>query len=222
MPSIQGIAKKTNTRMFKETSTRPLDEVLPLSQKDILPVEEHNLNLSGKKKEFRKVPYRPWDDDAIKQEEAGGKNFPTSINITDNTFLEGIVSNTAEETLIPKNNVEKPRLPGVERNSPRRIIISLYGVQRNILKFLIENISYEEESYAYTFPIDLKSIMLFTSASKNTVETSLRRMKEKTIIESWDHKRGRGGYVAFRIPNILKEEFHNHNNKPIHPMPSVL
>lgn len=59
---------------------------------------------------------------------------------------------------------------------------------------------------------------MFTSSSKRTVETSIRRMKEKNIIESWDHKRGRGGYVTFRIQSRLRDEFLNQNNKPIQPI----
>lgn len=203
--------------MFKQASTRPLDEVMPLSQEEILPAEQNTPKPPEKKKEFKKVPYRPWDDDEPRQQEGQGKSLPIFKTSIDDSPREGIVENKPREEITSEIKVVELQQPEVERNSPRRIIISLYGVQRNILKFLINNISHEEEPYAYTFPIDLKSIMMFTGSSKNTVETSIRRMKEKTIIESWDHKRGRGGYVTFRIPNILKEEFHNQNNRPIQP-----
>jgi hypothetical protein len=109
----------------------------------------------------------------------------------------------------------------IVKDSPGRIITSLYGVQRSIVKFLIEHIDYEEGQYVYSLPIDVSSLVMFTSSSKFTVETSIRRLKEKKVIESWDHKRGRGGYVTFRIIKKLRDEFLNSKNKPVQPIMKV-
>ena len=217
MPSIQDIVKKNKTKMFKQANARQLEEVLPFTQEIVSIVEPVVEPIKVVKKEFKKVPYRPWDDDEPTQTEGEGRR-PTSSR------SENVTEQLVNEDLIDEKPMSQTRganiitaLPGRERdkNNPTRMIISLYGVQRNILKFLIQNISHEEDPFVYTFPIDLKSIVLFTSSSKRTVETSIRRMKEKQLIESWDHKRGRGGYVSFRIPYKLRDEFLNQNNKPI-------
>lgn len=217
MPSIQDIAKKTSTKMFQQASSRPLDEVLPLDHEKPSAIESKIVEPKKEKKVFKKVPYRPWDDDKPTPEEGKGV-YGNLLSLTDQSSIETVAINKHDLELPTQNNIIALHKPEIEKNTATRMIISLYGVQRNILKFLINNISYDEGPFIYTFPIDLKSIVMFTSSSKRTVETSIRRMKEKNIIESWDHKRGRGGYVTFRIQSRLRDEFLNQNNKPIQPI----
>lgn len=216
MPSIQDIAKKNKTKMFQQTSTRPLDEVFPLRKDETISSEPKLPKAEVEKKEFKKVAYRPWDDDEPTQGE--GVHPSKKKNTLPDDLTENVSVNKEQQEggATPRNLISIPSKK-IEKNSPARIIVSLYGVQRNILKFLINNISYEEDMYIYTFPIDMKSIVMYTSSGKRTVETSIRRMMEKKIIESWDHKRGRGGYVAFRIPAVLRDELLKQNNRPIQP-----
>ena len=217
MPSIQDIAKKNQTRMFQRTDARPLDEVFPLRKDETISPEPDLPKAVVEKIEFKKVAYRPWDDDEPTQGEGGD---PSKKNIPHDDLSENVSVVNKEQQQGEPNASSIISLPSkkIEKNSPSRIIVSLYGVQRNILKFLINNISHEEDMYIYTFPIDMKSIVMYTSSGKRTVETSIRRMMEKKIIESWDHKRGRGGYVAFRIPAVLRDELLKQNNRPIQPV----
>lgn len=172
MPSIQDIVKKNKTKMFKQANTRQLEEVLPINSEVISVIEPSVEEIKVEKKEFKKVPYRPWDDDEPSLSEGKGREHTSSKieKLEKGKFFDDKITSQ-----IPDNKTVTQSSQGeLGINNPTRMIISLYGDQRNILKFLIQNISYEEEGHVYTFPIDLKSVVLFTSSSKHTVETSIR------------------------------------------------
>lgn len=194
MPSIQDIANKTKDRMFKKADTRHLEEVLPSvvnnpKDQNIEPIIKHRT------------------EDSVGSFKG---SLPEKTKHSSSNFVKVDYRPWDDDKPIDKSTIVK--------NSPGRIIISLYGVQRSVVKFLIEHIDYEEGQYVYTLPIDVRSIVMFTNSSKFTVDTSIRRLKEKGVIESWDHKRGRGGYVTFRILNKLRDEFLNSKNKPVQPI----
>ena len=206
MPSIQDIAKKTKNKVFSQVSARDIDDVFQVTPVETVVAQPIVHESSVKKKEFKKVSYRPWDDDVLgKIEEEGVGVKEVSIPVPTEEL-------TASVTHVM--NATKPNALD-EKTTLAKIFFSLYGVQRNILRFLINNISHEDEVHVYTFPINLKNVIIFTSSSKNTVETSIRRMKEKKLIESCDHKRGRGGYVTFRIPVNLRDTLLEQVNRPV-------
>src|SRR5689334_18020222 len=146
MPSIQDIAKRSNTKMFKQAVARPLDEILPLNDEDPKPVEPEVVQKKIQKREFKKVPYRPWDDDEPTQGVEEGSRASTTIEPESG---QGMELDLRPQSILKENanNVIElyQSVPIIEKNTPARMIISLYGVQRNILKFLLNNIFYEEK-----------------------------------------------------------------------------
>ena len=134
MPSIQDIAKKNKTKMFQQTSTRPLDEVFPLRKDETISSEPKLPKAEVEKKEFKKVAYRPWDDDEPTQGEGAHPSKKKNTLPDDLTENVSVNKEQQEGGDTPRNLISIPSKK-IEKNSPARIIVSLYGVQRNILKF---------------------------------------------------------------------------------------
>lgn len=208
MPSIDDVIKfKKSTKVFKDSINREICQILPKNsiqnqekktEKDVENTTEKATEKASESESrdenfakieeipFKKVSYRPWDDDV-----------PSG-------------SNTKEAPVSLIKNA--PTKPLHAETTPSMMVISLYGVQRSILTFLFENIAHEDNVYFYTHFIDMRTLMRFTSCSKDTVETSLRRLRHKNVIESWQNKRGRGGFVSFRIRKEIRDIFLNKRN----------
>lgn len=107
---------------------------------------------------------------------------------------------------------EKPQISKKRKSttepamSPEMVIQSLYGVQRAILSYLLDNEEKEKDGFVYTRPVNMQDISLYANCRAPTASTSIKRLKAKNIIESIHHKAGRGAFVCFRIPVEFKRE----------------
>lgn len=187
------IKTKTHNGRDMQSLNPKVESELDDSKEDLTISIENNPGVTA----FKKISYRPWDS-----EEPEIKTTQIEIN----NKADSILLNNKETNRLVETTFNGDKSDKLKRNDLEMEVASIIGVQRNILFFIIKELSsYEEESFFYTKPIYLMDISNHTKASILTVKTSLARMKQKNIVESVHHKTGRGGFVSFRVRKDLVE-----------------
>jgi hypothetical protein len=138
------------------------------------------LKLKNKSKKFEKVAYRPWEIDVETTQ-----NASTKVHKEEHDSLN-------QSELSPENNSDFTK-----------ILRALFGLQRNILFYLCNKISHEDNQYAYTFAFSVHDLVQYTRSTKNSIASSLLRLKQKNLISAHENKPGRGGFASYRIKKDL-------------------
>ena len=138
------------------------------------------LKLKNKSKKFEKVSYRPWEIDVETH-----KDIPENVPKEDNNTNKEINKLTDSSSNINNNFVTTLR--------------GLYGIQKNILYYLCNKISHEDTQFAYTFAFSIHDLVQYTRSTKNSIASSLLRLKQKNLISAHEKKTGRGGFASYKI-----------------------
>ncbi|OJX08959.1 MAG: hypothetical protein BGO76_06420 [Caedibacter sp. 38-128] len=138
------------------------------------------LKLKSRSKKFEKVSYRPWEIDVETSK------TPTSID-------------HKEEQNSSKDTLNHTGLPSENNIDFTKTLRALYGLQKNILFYLCNKISHEDSQYAYTFAFSVHDLVEYTRSTKNSIASSLLRLKQKNLISAHENKPGRGGFASYRI-----------------------
>lgn len=143
---------------------------------DLIRKSDSNENDNTQKRtKFKRKAYRPWDEE----------------------LLEKRVDETQSY-----NNLEEALESSIIDHSPHAlepVLRGLYGIQKNILKYLLKNIESKDDNFCYTKAITTKSLTLATQSHSTSVQVSLQRLKQKKLLETFEHKTGRGGYSRYKI-----------------------
>lgn len=97
----------------------------------------------------------------------------------------------------------------------------LHGMQKKIFYFIV-NLC-EENGDLKTGPLNMETLISYTSSTVNTVRSSIRRLIKKDLIEKIDWHTGRGGFSVFGIQASVKKSAINlikieKNNIKLSPM----
>lgn len=154
----------------------------------------------NKSKKFKKVSYRPWDIQPTPDEEVFNEKekvpptlFPSENKLPPTKILD-------ENILKDVKEVENPE-------SIDKIIRDIWGVQKSIFVYMLENIQFRENGYQITNPIVTADLVSCTNSKENTVRSSIYRLHQRKYIDYYDRKTGKGGYACYRIKEDLAEAF---------------
>lgn len=133
--------------------------------------------IKTKSKKFEKKPYRPWDD-----------------MLTQDESLKTINEKKPDE---PIEKIEL--LVEVEEENLDRFSRGLYGVQRNVFRYIVINVIKKDDDFAYTKEITIHDLLDFVKAPVPSIKVSLQRLKKLGIMYHHEYKPGRGGYASYKI-----------------------
>lgn len=154
-------------------------------------ITEDFLNKANKK--FKKKNYRPWDLEPIRE----------STEVFENNEETIVISNENEVKKSPKNNL----LVFKSEFEKEIFMRSLYGVQKNILSFLISSLDDDKKEECLTKPVYRSDIVNYTKSNVGTVGTSMFRLQEKGAIITHYHKKGKGSFSVFKVHKDIVEYF---------------
>lgn len=143
-----------------------------------------DLKLKNRSKKFEKISYRPWE--------------------FENNNPQGKPTNPITDRPEPENKLVTQETTSHEvSNDFAKILRSLFGIQKNIMFFLCNKISHEDNHYAYTFAFSAHDIVDYTRSTKNSIASSLLRLKQKNLIATHENKPGRGGFASYKLDKEL-------------------
>ena len=102
-----------------------------------------------------------------------------------------------EEKISPELKHQNNDLPNEENLV--KVCRGLYGAQRLIILFLMKNIEEENNDFFITKNISILYFIEHCNIPANTIKKSCQLLKKKDLIDTYDKKPGRGGYVRYRI-----------------------
>jgi hypothetical protein len=137
-----------------------------------------------KTKKFKKVSYRPWD-------------------MEQNPTVEEVkLSTLAQQSEADPNSKKKETLsysPWSSQSEGAKSFRLLHGTQRNIMIFVCNKISHEDEEFSYTFPFPISELVEYTHSTTASIQGSLYQLKKKNLISTYENKPGRGGFASYKI-----------------------
>jgi hypothetical protein len=74
------------------------------------------------------------------------------------------------------------------------------GVQKSILIFMINQEKKKDEAFFYTKFIFIDELINFVKKDIATIRKSIQRLKVKKLLFIYEHKKGRNGYISYKIP----------------------
>lgn len=103
----------------------------------------------------------------------------------------------------------------VKRNSGYESFSSISGLQKKLIHAIFINC--QIEGGRVTQPLSTDHLASLSGVSKNSVKTTLKRLKDKGAITVFESKGGRGGWSRFQISNEYYSEIlcHNQTNRSI-------
>lgn len=158
-------------------------------------INEETLNKSNKK--FKKKSYRPWDLEPEPIEEHNTdvhkkilKDIPiVSEELNNSSQFSGLIFQTDFEIEI--------------------FVKGLFGVQKNILTFLLSALDEEKTNIYLTKPFSRSDLVAYTKSNTGTVSTSLFRLQEKGVIKLQYSKKGKGSFSVFSVHHDIVRFFNN-------------
>jgi hypothetical protein len=152
------------------------------------------------KKNFKKVPYRPWGNDETILQSDSPENIDNSEELVsssvNDTETVNILSKTVISTALDLKKVDR----------------SLFGAQRSIFLYLIQNIEEYLDEYVITKCITTEDLNIRCDLLPTTIKATLQKLKAKGLIDTFEKKTGRGGFARYRI-NSETHSFFNEQLK---------
>ena len=154
-----------------------------------------------KNKKFEKKEFRPWDD-FHKSEEDQSNN------------KSGNIKEFEEDTDPLKYDNEKKDLEIEERSKSfskdipvdklRKLKRRLYGPQKEVLSYLLNNVEFVEGSKLFLKPMVYVEVAEELKISLSNLKSILNKFKKDDLIFLDDYKPGKGGYGCF----FMEENIH--------------
>ncbi len=142
---------------------------------------------------FKKKEYRAWDNNSIKTIEKEDKSLKIS-NEDDIKDEKTSYIGTISKTKKPDDSLDL-----------RKVKRSLHSTQLNILKYLLNNIEYQDDEFNFFKPLFYVKSSEALDVPISSLKSHLNRLKKLKLIELVDFKPGIGGYCCFKMNNsILK------------------
>lgn len=155
-----------------------------------------------KTKIFKKKAYRPWDNDL-----SDYTTITPVKEIDDEKFLpedKDNKKNLADDEL--DNEIAKVSSASVPLFSNQSLELNLekelrnlYGAQRIIIKYLLNQIEETANEYVITENISMEEFVSACNLPPNTIKGMLQKLKLKKLLESYENKPGRGGYARYKF-----------------------
>lgn len=161
------------------------------------------------KARFQKKSYRPWDDALPKNNNQIDSTISQNLLSDNKNFKDNIDQNTV---LIDDINVAFPSyLPELNLKKELR---NLFGAQKIIIKYLLEQIEENTNEYLITKGISMDEFTLACKLPPNTIKGMLQKLKAKKLLDTYENKPGRGGYARYNFTQEVYSFFLqnlNHN-----------
>ena len=163
---------------------------------------------NNKKTVFQKKSYRPWDnnlsediekDNSIK--ESTKPLFTDLDNLVDNNII-----NSEQQIFIGNDENTKTPLNHIELDLKKELR-NLFGAQRIIMQYLLKNTEDNTQEYMITKNISMKEFTLSCKLPPNTIKTTLQKLKAKSLLTTYENKRGRGGYGRYQFTKLVYNFF---------------
>jgi hypothetical protein len=166
-------------------------------------------------KRFKKIPYRPWDneqsssspqeavkDSSLELLSSGNKAFDANEKTTDPAINK--TSSGVSSTAIL---LSSPEIHQFSEQSLEKEFRGLFGAQKIILQHLLTLGEERIDEYVITKSISMDEFALACQLPPNTIKTMLQKLKHKNLILRYENKPGRGGYARYRIIKIVYDFF---------------
>lgn len=148
-------------------------------------INEETLSKSNKK--FKKKNYRPWDlEPVVAEKQAAGESEKTKSPDSWQENQAKKKSQFAELMFTTDFEIEI-------------FIKGLFGVQKNILTYLLSVLEEEKSNIYLTKPFSRSDLVAYTKSNTGTVSTSLFRLQEKGVIKLQYSKKGKGSFSVFAV-----------------------
>jgi len=151
------------------------------------------INISGKKIKGKKR--RPWFENIEGDQNVGNEQI---INKQSEQIKTKRLTN-GKQTV--NKRYTQPVTNGKQTVNKKPSISSLVGIQRKVIFAIYQNCKLLGENV--TQEITLDYIASIIESHKNTVKTTINRLKKKSYIEIAEYKDGRGGWVKYRLPQAI-------------------
>lgn len=128
---------------------------------------------------FKKRAYRPWDD-TPNTELSNHNNTDNIKEKSDVLKKDGSLMSFSEEEL-------------------RKEFRQMFGAQKVIMEFLVNNIEDTHAEYAITKSITIDKFSSACQLPSNTIKSTLLKLKNKHFFVTHENKPGRGGYARYKF-----------------------
>lgn len=132
---------------------------------------------------FKKRAYRPWDD--------APNTEMSKHNNTDNIKDK---SESESEVLKKDDN-----LVCFSEEELKKEFRQMFGAQKVIMQFLVNNIEDKHSEYAITKSITIDEFSSACQLPSNTIKSTLLKLKNKHFFVTHENKPGRGGYARYKF-----------------------
>ena len=152
----------------------------------------------SKNKKFTKKEYRPWDQPLVK--------YPNENNESSEGLKD--LKNNKEQNTISKNPLREV-VKGTENLDLIRIQRRLYGPQKKVLNYLINNFDFENQEKVFLKPIVYVEVSTVLNITIPTLKSVLSMFKKSGLVTLHDYKPGRGGYGCYTMHKNIFSFFSN-------------
>lgn len=170
-----------------------------------MPLISNQIKKNEPSKHFQKKTYRPWDEDSLITD-----NSKVSDKVIHNTTISNInhynVNDDSNLSTQVKDLEEKQQLVIFDYKKELR---NLFGAQKLILQYLLNQIEEEHDGYIITKPIYMSELIESCKLSINTIKGTLQTLKARKFFETHENKQGRGGYARYKFNKEVFTFFSN-------------
>lgn len=131
------------------------------------------------KSPFKKRAYRPWDD-------------------TPNTEIPNH-NNTDDSKEILNFHKKDDSLVSFSEEELKREFRQMFGAQKIIMQFLVNNIEDKHAEHVITKSITIDEFSSTCQLPSNTIKSTLLKLKNKGFFVTHENKPGRGGYARYKF-----------------------
>jgi hypothetical protein len=161
-----------------------------------------------KTKKFEKKEFRPWDDLPNNEPLPANEGLDIELKNEVKARLE------TQEAPVVTNNT-KTELKDSDKNFTadhlRKLKRRLYGPQKLVLAFLIDNIDFKEESRIFLKPMVYVEVAEELEITLSNLKSILNKFKKDGLISLDDYKPGKGGYGCYVMDESIHSFFSDQN-----------
>lgn len=157
-----------------------------------------------KNKKFEKQEFRPWD------------GFPKTETLESNEALDVINEKKLELNKSHDKKLSSVSTKELEGDSPdhslsaenlRKIRRRLYGPQKQVLAFLLDNVEFKEGDKLYLKPMVYVDVAEELQITLSNLKSIINKFKKDNLISLDDYKPGKGGYGCFLMEDSIHSFF---------------
>lgn len=139
------------------------------------------------------------------------------LNTREAPTQDEVSTNTAQKYLQTQYKVgselSTKLIPLGQSLVPIESVFTLPKTQYAILEYMFQNCQWNGS--LITTQITVKELVLKTQLIRDTVVTSIKRLRTKLFIDKESYKDGQAGWTIYRISEIAYREFVERNNNPV-------